>query len=111
MRVHELKESLTNLNNEEDNSSTSSSKTLIQQLNVKQNQQGEYIIKDHVIRFEDVPVITPNGDVLIPKLSFEVKSGMNVLISGPNGCGKRYIPFKIFEMTEAIKMPQKHIYF
>ncbi len=32
--------------------------------------------------------MTPNGDLLIESLSFEVKSGMNVLVAGPNGCGK-----------------------
>ena len=39
-------------------------------------------------RFEHVPLVTPNGDVLVRDLSFEVKSGCNVLICGPNGCGK-----------------------
>ena len=32
--------------------------------------------------------MTPNGDVLINELTFEVKSGVNVLVCGPNGCGK-----------------------
>lgn len=63
-----------------------------------------------------MPLVTPNGDVLIDDLSFEVKillsafssfpliyrlsfqqtcfmlfqvrSGINVLVCGPNGCGK-----------------------
>ena len=43
---------------------------------------------DHVIRFEGVPLVTPNGDVIIRSMDFEVKSGMNVLVCGPNGCGK-----------------------
>ncbi|KAF6025465.1 ABCD3 [Bugula neritina] len=43
---------------------------------------------DHVIKFENVPLVTPNGDVLIEDMSFEVKSGVNVLVCGPNGCGK-----------------------
>lgn len=49
---------------------------------------GKIIPRDNVIRFDHVPLVTPNGDVLIRKLSFEVKSGMNVLVCGPNGCGK-----------------------
>ncbi|XP_067846060.1 ATP-binding cassette sub-family D member 3a isoform X3 [Heptranchias perlo] len=49
---------------------------------------GEIVIMDHVIKFEHVPLVTPNGDVLIQDLSFEVKSGANVLVCGPNGCGK-----------------------
>lgn len=40
------------------------------------------------IRFENVPLVTPNGDVLVESMSFEVKSGVNVLVCGPNGCGK-----------------------
>uniref|UniRef100_A0A8C7L642 ATP-binding cassette sub-family D member 3 n=1 Tax=Oncorhynchus kisutch TaxID=8019 RepID=A0A8C7L642_ONCKI len=34
------------------------------------------------------PLATPNGDILIKDLSFEVTSGTNVLVCGPNGCGK-----------------------
>ena len=49
---------------------------------------GEIVETDHVIRFEGVPLVTPNGDVLIRSMDFEVKSGMNVLVCGPNGCGK-----------------------
>ncbi len=43
------------------------------------------------IVFEHVPIVTPNGDVLVRDLSFEICKGMNCLIAGPNGCGKRYI--------------------
>lgn len=49
---------------------------------------GKILAKDNIIRFERVPLVTPNGDVLIQELSFEVKSGINVLVCGPNGCGK-----------------------
>uniref|UniRef100_A0A7I4Y4Z4 ATP-binding cassette sub-family D member 3 n=1 Tax=Haemonchus contortus TaxID=6289 RepID=A0A7I4Y4Z4_HAECO len=49
---------------------------------------GELVICDNVIRFEGVPLVTPNGDVLINSLDFEVPSGRNVLVCGPNGCGK-----------------------
>lgn len=49
---------------------------------------GKIITKDNIISFDRVPLITPNGDVLIKELTFEVKSGMNVLVCGPNGCGK-----------------------
>lgn len=33
---------------------------------------GELVIRDNVIRFEGVPLVTPNGDVLIDSLDFEV---------------------------------------
>ncbi|XP_050428786.1 ATP-binding cassette sub-family D member 3 [Adelges cooleyi] len=49
---------------------------------------GRIITKDNIIKFDKVPLVTPNGDVLIEELSFEVTSGMNVLVCGPNGCGK-----------------------
>lgn len=49
---------------------------------------GKVVNEDNVIRFENVPLVTPNGDVLVKELNFEVRSGMNVLVCGPNGCGK-----------------------
>ncbi|GIY94203.1 ATP-binding cassette sub-family D member 3 [Caerostris extrusa] len=49
---------------------------------------GVIINQDNIIKFDRVPLITPNGDVLVEEMSFEVKSGMNVLVHGPNGCGK-----------------------
>ncbi len=39
-------------------------------------------------RFENVPLIAPNGSVLIENVSFEIKHGENVLVRGSNGCGK-----------------------
>lgn len=49
---------------------------------------GTKIIQSGIIRFDGVPLVTPNGDVLVPSLSFEVRHGINVLVAGPNGCGK-----------------------
>ncbi|CAK6973268.1 ATP-binding cassette sub-family D member 3a isoform X2 [Scomber scombrus] len=49
---------------------------------------GLIINKDNIIKFDHTPLATPNGDVLIRDLSFEVSSGTNVLVCGPNGCGK-----------------------
>jgi ATP-binding cassette subfamily D (ALD) long-chain fatty acid import protein len=40
------------------------------------------------LKFEDVPILSPNADILIPKMNFMIKPGMNLMISGPNGCGK-----------------------
>uniref|UniRef100_A0A673NFS3 ATP-binding cassette sub-family D member 3-like n=1 Tax=Sinocyclocheilus rhinocerous TaxID=307959 RepID=A0A673NFS3_9TELE len=50
--------------------------------------KGKIIIADNIIKFEHIPLVTPNGDILIRDLSFEVSSGTNVLVCGPNGCGK-----------------------
>ena len=49
--------------------------------------KGE-VIESDVIKFEEVPIVSPNGDVLVEKISFEIKHGMNCIITGPNGCGK-----------------------
>lgn len=40
------------------------------------------------IEFIDVPIVSPNGDILVQKLNFHVKPGHHLLIVGPNGCGK-----------------------
>lgn len=40
------------------------------------------------ISFVDVPIVSPNGDVLVSKLSFNIGPGDHLLIVGPNGCGK-----------------------
>ncbi|XP_023660433.1 ATP-binding cassette sub-family D member 3a isoform X2 [Paramormyrops kingsleyae] len=49
---------------------------------------GEIINTDKIIKFDHTPLATPNGDILIRDLTFEVRSGTNVLVCGPNGCGK-----------------------
>lgn len=46
------------------------------------------IIESKNIKFEDVPIFTPNGDCLIEKMNIEIEPGMNVVVTGPNGCGK-----------------------
>jgi len=40
------------------------------------------------IEFVEVPIVSPNGDVLVPNLSFKIGPGDHLLIVGPNGCGK-----------------------
>lgn len=49
--------------------------------------RGE-VIESADIEFIDVPIISPNGDILVRKLNFIVKHGEHLLIVGPNGCGK-----------------------
>lgn len=51
-------------------------------------EKGEIEYNDSLIRFENVPLITPADQVLIPELNFELKHGDHLLIIGPNGCGK-----------------------
>ncbi|XP_061522103.1 ATP-binding cassette sub-family D member 3-like isoform X2 [Phycodurus eques] len=50
--------------------------------------KGQIINRDNIIKFDRTPLATPNGDILIRDLTFEVSSGTNVLVCGPNGCGK-----------------------
>lgn len=45
-------------------------------------------VQSEDIEFTDVPIVSPNGDVLVEKLNFSIKPGHHLLIVGPNGCGK-----------------------
>lgn len=45
------------------------------------NQRG-IVQKGDIIKFLDVPIVSPNGDVLIEKITFEIKPGMHLLITG-----------------------------
>ena len=55
---------------------------------------GDYIAFDHV------RVVTPAGHQLVEDLTFAVRPGTNLLITGPNGAGK------IFGGREIIFLPQ-----
>ncbi|BGP17059.1 hypothetical protein JCM10213_000303 [Rhodosporidiobolus nylandii] len=50
--------------------------------------RGTVLHSDDEIIFEQVPIVTPNGDVLIMSLSFHVKPGNHLLVVGGNGTGK-----------------------
>jgi ATP-binding cassette subfamily D (ALD) protein 3 len=41
-----------------------------------------------LIQFINVPLCTPNGDILINSLSVTIRHGQNVIVTGPNGSGK-----------------------
>ncbi|KAG8178586.1 hypothetical protein JTE90_021006 [Oedothorax gibbosus] len=49
---------------------------------------GEVTEMNGLIKLENVPVITPNCDIIVSSLSFEMTTDMHLLITGPNGCGK-----------------------
>jgi len=40
------------------------------------------------ISMDNVPIVTPTGDVLARNVSFTIEEGDRVLVLGPNGCGK-----------------------
>lgn len=46
------------------------------------------MVENENIKFDKIPIVTPNGEVLVKALDMEVKHGVNVVITGPNGCGK-----------------------
>ncbi|KAK4686941.1 hypothetical protein P7C73_g3189, partial [Tremellales sp. Uapishka_1] len=56
--------------------------------NAKVLQGRGQIIESDEIRFDQVPLISPNGDILVKSMSFNVEPGKHLLVVGPNGCGK-----------------------
>ena len=46
------------------------------------------VIESSDISFDQVPIVSPNGDILVQSLTFSIKPGDHLLIVGPNGCGK-----------------------
>ncbi|KAJ1550489.1 hypothetical protein HK096_006666 [Nowakowskiella sp. JEL0078] len=52
------------------------------------NERGIIVDNSENIEFHHVPIVSPNGDVLVKDLNFIVKPGMHLLIIGPNGSGK-----------------------
>lgn len=49
---------------------------------------GQAIESRDCIILRNVPIVTPNGDIVVQSLSMEIRAGTHWLITGPNGCGK-----------------------
>ncbi|KAK3101577.1 hypothetical protein FSP39_004587 [Pinctada imbricata] len=50
--------------------------------------KGEVKDVNGYIAIESLPIITPNGDVIVSSLTLKIEPEMHLLITGPNGCGK-----------------------
>ncbi|KAJ3089093.1 hypothetical protein HK102_007226 [Quaeritorhiza haematococci] len=64
------------------------SKTLVSNAKTEFLDRRGDIVESEIIEFKNVPIISPNGDLLVRDLTFTVKPGMHLLIVGPNGSGK-----------------------
>ncbi|CAD5212267.1 unnamed protein product [Bursaphelenchus okinawaensis] len=50
--------------------------------------EGSIIESSGLIETTDMPIVTPNGDVIVNNFNVKIEPGTHVFITGPNGCGK-----------------------
>jgi len=50
--------------------------------------KGGKVVLGNKIEFDHVDIVSPEGKLLVRDLCFEVPPGRNVMVTGPNGCGK-----------------------
>merc|ERR1712137_580625 len=55
---------------------------------VRHLENGGTYVQGEIISFEGVDIISPEGTCLAKDLNFKVEHNQNVMITGPNGCGK-----------------------
>jgi ATP-binding cassette subfamily D (ALD) long-chain fatty acid import protein len=56
--------------------------------NAKILAQRGTVVSSPDVEFDGVPIVSPNGDILVRSMSFKITQGQHLLIVGPNGCGK-----------------------
>lgn len=62
-------------------------RNMVENLKVDMSARGTYHPSENLV-FKNVPIVTPNGDLLISSLDITIEQGMHTFIQGPNGCGK-----------------------
>lgn len=53
--------------------------------------KGDVKTNPGTLKMNKVPILAPNGEIIMKELSFELQQGMNLFIDGPNGSGKTSI--------------------
>jgi ABC-type uncharacterized transport system fused permease/ATPase subunit len=46
------------------------------------------VLEGDIIKLQNVDIVSPDGRLLVRNLNLEVPPGTNIMITGPNGCGK-----------------------
>eukprot|EP00455_Lapot_gusevi_P033107 TRINITY_DN3617_c0_g1_i2.p1 TRINITY_DN3617_c0_g1~~TRINITY_DN3617_c0_g1_i2.p1 ORF type:complete len:735 (-),score=339.57 TRINITY_DN3617_c0_g1_i2:93-2297(-) len=59
-----------------------------QQQQSVQNAQAGQLLPGEIIIFRNTTIVSPDGRLLVKDLNVEIGRNMNVMITGPNGCGK-----------------------